>query len=89
MGSSNTERQMTVPSYWEIGRLENKIAYKSNREATVGTVGAVGLTSLELALAPAVRRHHFGPSLKNMLNAWQQKFVREMLSRCLMGQLVN
>ena len=64
MGSSNTERQMTVPSYWEIGRLENKIAYKSNREATVGTVGAVGLTSLELALAPAVRRHHFGPNVR-------------------------
>ena len=64
MGSSNTERQMTVPSYWEIGRLGNKIAYKSNREATVGTVGAVGLTSLELALAPAVRRHHFGPNVR-------------------------
>ena len=64
MGSSNTERQMTVPSYWEIGRLENKIAYKSNREATVGTVGAVGLTSLELAFAPAVRRYHFGPNVR-------------------------
>lgn len=64
MGNSNTERQMTVPSYWEIGRLENKIAYKSNREDTVGTVGAVGLTSLELALAPAVRRYHFGPNVR-------------------------
>lgn len=64
MGSSNTERQMTVPSYWEIGRLENKIAYKSNREATVGAVGAVGLTSLELAFAPAVRRYHFGPNVR-------------------------
>ncbi len=64
MGSSNTERQMTVPSYWEIGRLENKIAYKSNREATVGAVGAVGLTSLELTFAPAVRRHHFGPNVR-------------------------
>ena len=42
MGSSNTERQMTVPSYWEIGRLENKIAYKSNREATVGQLGLSG-----------------------------------------------
>lgn len=64
MGNSNTERQMTVPSYWEIGRLENKIAYKSNREATVGTVGAVGLTSLELTFAPAVRRYHFGPNVR-------------------------
>ena len=64
MGNSNTERQMTVPSYWEIGRLENKIAYKSNREATVGAVGAVGLTSLELAFAPAVRRYHFGPNVR-------------------------
>ena len=64
MGSSNTERQMTVPSYWEIGRLENKIAYKSNREATVGAVGAVGLTSLELAFAPAVRRYHFGHNVR-------------------------
>ncbi len=64
MGSSNTERQMTVPSYWEIGRLENKIAYKSNREATVGAVGAVGLTSLELTFAPAVRRYHFGPNVR-------------------------
>ena len=25
MGSSNTEQQMTVPSYWEIGRLEKKL----------------------------------------------------------------
>ena len=64
MGSSNTERQMTVPSYWEIGRLENKIAYKSNREDTVGTVGAVGLTLVERALAPAVRRYHFGPNVR-------------------------
>ena len=64
MGSSNTEQQMTVPSYWEIGRLENKIAYKSNREATVGAVGAVGLTSLELTFAPAVRRYHFGPNVR-------------------------
>lgn len=64
MGSSNTERQMTVPSYWEIGRLENKIAYKSNREATIGIVGAVGLTSLELVFAPAVRRYHFGPNVR-------------------------
>ena len=55
---------MTVPSYWEIGRLENKIAYKSNREATVGAVGAVGLTSLELTFAPAVRRYHFGPNVR-------------------------
>ncbi len=64
MGNSNTERQMTVPSYWEIGRLENKIAYKSNREDTVGTVGAVGLTLVERALAPAVRRYHFGPNVR-------------------------
>ena len=64
MGSSNTERQMTVPSYWEIGRLENKIAYKSNREDTVGTVGAVGLTLVECALGPAVRRYHFGPNVR-------------------------
>lgn len=64
MGSSNTERQMTVPSYWEIGRLENKIAYKSNREDTVGTVGAVGLTLVERALAPAVYRYHFGPNVR-------------------------
>lgn len=64
MGSSNTERQMTVPSYWEIGRLENKIAYKSNREDTVGTVGAVGLTLVERALAPAVRRYHFGSNVR-------------------------
>lgn len=64
MGNSNTERQMTVPSYWEIGRLESKIAYKSNREDTVGTVGAVGLTLVERALAPAVRRYHFGPNVR-------------------------
>lgn len=64
MGNSNTERQMTVPSYWEIGRLENKIAYKSNREDTVGTVGAVGLTLVERAFAPAVRRYHFGPNVR-------------------------
>lgn len=64
MGNSNTERQMTVPSYWEIGRLENKIAYKSNREDTVGTVGAVGLTLVERALAPAVYRYHFGPNVR-------------------------
>ena len=77
MGNSNTERQMTVPSYWEIGRLENKIAYKSNREATVGTVGAVGLTSLELALAPAVRRHHLVPTSGDM---WLLKTHRTMFS---------
>ena len=64
MGNSNTEWQMTVPSYWEIGQLENKIAYKSNREDTVGTVGAVGLTLVERALAPAVRRYHFGPNVR-------------------------
>ena len=64
MGSSNTERQMTVPSYWEIKRLENKIAYKSNREATVGTVGAVGLTLVERVLGPPVRRRHFGPNVR-------------------------
>jgi len=67
MGSSNTERQMTVPSYWEIVRLDAKSTYNSSREVTAGRVGAVGLTLIDLAFGPALRRHYFGPNGRRQL----------------------
>lgn len=83
MGSSNTERQMTVPSYWEIVGLDTKSTYNSSREVTAGRVGAVGLTLMELVFGPAVRRHYFGPNSRRQLAF---KDVQYSIERGLSGK---